>query len=183
MKTCKQCGDMKPLKSFRMYYGGRKGHYKTCLTCERINNKHKYLSSKVASGTASVGDAEELAKIEELWEAQRELGLQPPRTQQPTSDDIDLDATLARYKTSAEKARAEAPDEPKIPDELEHWLSVKLTEEPDYYLDTVYDELKAKYRPILKVDGETLLPVYDETYKQALDTLLQRFYDYEDGHS
>ena len=35
-KTCKQCGELKPIEQFRKYYGGRKGTYTTCKTCENI---------------------------------------------------------------------------------------------------------------------------------------------------
>jgi len=36
-KICKQSGETKPLDQFRRYYGGRKGTYKTCKFCEKIN--------------------------------------------------------------------------------------------------------------------------------------------------
>ena len=45
-KTCKQCGVIKPLEQFRNYYGGRKGTYTICKTCEKINSRVKYLEGK-----------------------------------------------------------------------------------------------------------------------------------------
>ena len=38
-KTCKQCGVIKPLEQFRNYYGGRKGTYTVCKSCEKINSR------------------------------------------------------------------------------------------------------------------------------------------------
>ena len=46
VKTCRQCGEIKPLSQFRKYYGGRKGTYKMCKVCERVNSREKYLFAK-----------------------------------------------------------------------------------------------------------------------------------------
>ena len=56
------------------------------------------------------------------------------------------------------------------------------TEEPDYYLDEVYEQLRSKYRPVLRIDTATMLPVYDETHAEVLERILERFNDYEDNY-
>ena len=72
-QVCKQCGELKPIELFRKYYGNRRGYYKTCKVCEKINSREKYLRNK-----ADLTDSEsiELEKIHTLYEAQRAAGLQ-----------------------------------------------------------------------------------------------------------
>ena len=55
-------------------------------------------------------------------------------------------------------------------------------EEPEYYQDEIYEQLKAKFRPKIKIDPDTMLPVYDDTYKPVLDKVLERFDNYEDTY-
>ena len=182
-KTCKQCGELKPIEQFRKYYGGRKGTYTICKTCEKINSRAKYLTNK--GDKCSEAELTELAKIHELWEAQRVAGLQPPRENAgrtvPFSES--LDDMIGKYKQQAEVVQevvqAVSSD---VPTELSKWLTEELTEEPEYYQDEVYEQLKAKYRPKVKIDTDNMLPVYDDTYKPVLDKILERFDDYEDDY-
>ena len=181
-KTCKQCGELKPIEQFRKYYGGRKGHYNTCKSCEKINARMKYLRAK---GDLSRTDAEhsELLKIYQLYEAQRAAGLQPPREggnrNTPLVDS--LDDMIAKYKP-VKPSNTATSTQSFVPAELQTWLKCELTEEPDYYIDEVHDNLKAKYRPQLYIDKETMQPVYDDTYKDVLEQVLNRFYEYEDTY-
>lgn len=188
-KVCKQCGQLKPIEQFRKYYGGRKGHYNTCKLCEKINARCKYLRNK---GDLNRSDAEheELLKIYKLYEAQRAAGLQPPREQSGRSTQLadSLDEMIASYSTVPQGVMIPVDqmdnimNRPVAPAELLVWLSCSLTEEPDYYLDEVYEELKSKYRPTLRIDQDTLQPVYDDTYKYVLDQVLDRFYKYEEEY-
>lgn len=184
MKTCKQCGDMKPQDQFRKYYQGRKGTFTTCKDCERINNRYKYLQGKGES--MNYDEESEVYKIEQLWDAQRKLGLQPPRIGQGRSAaaPLNLDDALTRYTKSVQTSEVQQHHNAghPTPEELNKWLSEPLTEEPDFYLDDVYEMLKKKYRPTIRIDGTTMLPVYDETYKTVLDQILERFYKYEDDY-
>lgn len=178
-KTCKQCGQLKPHEQFRQYYGGRKGRYTVCLQCEKINSRLKYLEKK-----ANLTEAEqiEVTKIHELYEAQRSVGLQPPRQGGGRTAPIvdSLDDMIGMYKSQAEAARL--PDNSDAPAELVEWLSVELTEEPDYYLDEVYEQLRSKYRPVHRIDTTTMLPIYDETHAETLERILERFNEYEDNY-
>ena len=86
------------------------------------------------------------------------------------------------YTSRASQAASVDPtlDVSATPPELLKWLSEKLIADPDYYLDEVYEALKAKYRPVLRINPETLLPEYDETHRVILERILDRFYEYED---
>lgn len=181
-KVCRQCGDVKPLEQFRKYYGGRQGTYTLCMSCERINSRVKYLEKKPARSQA---EEAELAKIYTLYEAQRACGLRPPRREEGRRKELvdNLDSMIQAYTAKAnavKRAPAELNTEG-TPAELLQWLTCELTKEPDYYLDEVYEGLKNKYKPVLRIDQGTLLPVYDETYVDVLEAILNRFNNYEDS--
>ncbi len=180
-KTCKQCGVIKPLEQFRNYYGGRKGTYTICKTCEKINSRVKYLEGK-----SELNDKEkaELQSIYQLWETQRTLGYQPPRTtmkgQKPVVDTV-LEM-MDTYKERSQLLGSVAEEALTAPPELLRWLTEELTDDPDYYLNDIYDELKEAYKPVLRIDERAMMPVYDETYSGILDKILERFYKYEDDY-
>ena len=178
-KTCKQCGELKPIEQYRAYYGGRRGTYTICRLCERINSRHKYLKAKGES--IGYDEEAEIQQIEDLWEAQHAIGLQPPRldTGRRTPMPIDLVAEAAKYR---QLAGAIQHNNKEAPFDLNQWLTKDLTEDPEYYQDTIYEALKKKYRPQLAIDTDTLMPVYDDTYKEVLDAILTRFDTYEDEY-
>lgn len=183
-KVCKQCGEMRPIEMFRPYYGGRKGTYNTCKFCEKINSRAKYLQRKLDKCSAE--ELEELNKIYALWDMQRQAGLNPPKRRKETQEVLSktLDEMLKKYSNKVEQIQeaVQATGADNVPAELGKWLTEPLTEDPDYYLDTVYEQLKAKFRPQIRIDTATLTPVYDDTYKPVLDKVLERFYDYEDSY-
>ena len=173
-KVCRQCGEMKPLSQYRRYYGGRTGHYTTCKACEKINSRLKYLESKE---TLTEVERIERDKILELYEAQRGAGLRPPgRGGRRTEAVADLDAMIGKYQAAVIDQFKDAVP---LPQELSKWLTCELTLEPDEYIDEVYEQLCKTYRPVVKIDQATMMPVYDDTYKNALDAILKRFYEYE----
>ena len=185
VKTCKQCGELKPISQFRRYYGNRRGTYTMCKQCERINSREKYLTAK--GDELSVDERAELDKIHQLYDYQRSLGLNPPgkQSRRPALSD-ELDNMLDKYRGMAEKvveaAGAVSHVAAEAPAELTKWLVETLTEEPDYYLDDVYEKLRETYRPCVGIDKETMMPVYDDKYKAILDRILDRFSDYEDSY-
>lgn len=174
-KTCKQCGELKPLTQFRQYYGGRTGTYTTCKQCEKINSRLKYLDSK-----ESLTEPERIErdKIYKLYEVQQAAGLRPPRRGGRRTELTDnLDDMISKYSTqTSEGANVIAPSE------LTYWLTCELTGDPDEYINDVYEKLYDTYRPAVSIDKDTMMPVYDERYKDVLDKILQRFYDYEDTY-
>lgn len=183
-KRCKQCGELKPIEQFRKYYGNRKGHYTICKTCEKINSRFKYLTRK--GDTRDWNEDVELQKINQLYDAQRACGLQPPHQNPGRTVPLaeSLDDMISQYKQQAEAVKdvVQSVETACIPDELIAWLNAPLTQDPDYYLDEVYEQLKATYMPATHMDPKTMLPVRDETYKPVLDKILDRFYQYEDEY-
>ena len=74
-KTCTSCGVDKPITDFRKYYAGRKGHYRYCKACERIETRRKYL---VGKDELQPAEQQELADINKLYEMHIAKGLRPP---------------------------------------------------------------------------------------------------------
>lgn len=178
-RKCKQCGEIRPIERFRLYYNGRSGHYTTCKLCEKINSRYKYLSKKSLDQTMTDEDVEEFSAINALYAKQRSLGLTPP------SHGSKRQSLLTDIKELSAHYDEMIPDEGfdgDMPMELAQWLSCELTKDPDYYQDEVYEELKDKYRPQLRIDAVTLTPVYDDTYKTVLEHILDRFNEYEDQY-
>lgn len=177
-KVCRQCGELKPLSQYRKYYGGRTGHYTTCKQCEKINSRLKYLESK-----ESLTELErvERDKILKLYEAQRGAGLRPPSRGGRRAEVVaDLDAMIGKY-TDNRVYESLVPNAT-VPPELGKWLTCELTLEPDEYIDDVYEQLCKTYRPVVKIDQATMMPVYDDTHKSMLDAILKRFYEYETNY-
>lgn len=184
VKTCKQCGELKPISQFRQYYGGRRGTYKMCKACERINSREKYLSSKEVRSTE---EEAELAKIHALYDCQIKVGLQPPVKQgrrKPLTED--LNDMIQKYAAMSVTVMRDTPKADTVveaaPYELTRWLTETLDKEPDYYLDEVYESLTATYRPCTGIDRSTMMPEYDNKYKDVLDRILDRFNEYEDSY-
>jgi hypothetical protein len=176
-KTCRQCGELKPLTQFRTYYGGRKGTYTTCRSCEKINSRLKYLESKESLTPV---EQVERDKIHKLYKVQLAAGLRPPnRGGRRTKIEANLDDMISKYQGISENNQW--PDD--TPYELKKWLlDEPLTEEPEVYIDEVYEQLCETYMPVISIDRETMIPVRDNTYKMVLDKILQRFYSYEDTY-
>lgn len=169
LKKCRQCGEIKSTDQFRSYYTGS-GTYRTCKTCEKINSRAKYLRRK--GDRLSPSEKDELEAINELYDMQRKCGLKPPSTR---ADSTPLMDVINKHKQKYfEQASADGPEA------LTYWLDAPLTETPEYYLDVVYEQLKKQYRPIVGLERETKLPLYDDTHVELLDKILERFNNYED---
>lgn len=189
-KICRQCGELKSINEFRRYYTGRKGTYKMCKACERINYRVKYLT-----GLSNMPPAleEELEKIYKLWDMQRAMGLEPPDwnlSNKETSTDPLTQLELMTNKVASiplqvvEAISITSPYVTAPRARLYHWLTCKLDENtsPEYYLEDIYNTLKDQFRPKIGIDTATHLPVYDETYMPALTYILDRFYRFEDTY-
>jgi hypothetical protein len=183
VRKCKQCGEVKQLSSdfFRPYYGkNARGFYRVCKTCESINNRYKYLTGK--GDAATQADLEEIKRIEELYDTLRELGLEPPRYGAGTSSTVYsvVEELLKRKRQQAADRKEQFGVEANVPTELAEWLSKPLTDTPEYYED-VYFKLREKYMPVVGVSSEGV-QLHDETYKEILDKILERFDEYEDNY-
>lgn len=290
-RKCKQCGAVKPLVDFRPYHNSTSRCH-TCLVCESINGKRRYLEKKQTNGTISETEQEELDKIYRLYSILEAKGLKPPRIspgkrgaestvidaldymlaafesdEDEKVGEITTGATLEAYMDIVEKAEmteeAEEAEEtnnddtdaydvaeveeitpvrsvavPKVPTkpvskpskpafidntsatqrpeaapvvptenevyqaasaavsgkaappsieqaraEIVQWLTAELTDEPEYYLDVVYERLRDKWMPV--ISGTKGL--FDEVransaLKEDFSKLLRRFEDYEDAY-
>lgn len=191
-KTCKQCGELKPLSQYRRYYGNRKGYYTSCKQCESINSRYKYLKAKHASNggvgySFSLEELKEMTAIEELYKAQRLAGLSPPKEGKQANSTLniaDYAVMTEKYTKQIDKLQEalNGVSIDAVPPELQDWLVKELTEEPEYYLDEVYEDLCDRYKPQISIDPETLLPVYDLTHHAVLTTILERFDNYDEQY-
>lgn len=116
----------------------------------------------------------------------------PPRT-----ESLELrhgDGTVERMTIEVDEPvikahHIEEVPELRVPSELQYWLDVDPEEwedaglSPEYLQETVYESLKAKYRPQTGVNRDTYIPIYDNTYRQTLNEILRKFDDYEEEQS
>ncbi len=188
-RSCKQCGELKPVATgFRKYYKG-KGYYRTCLECERINNRRKYLQSIIAPATLQP----ELQAILDLYAAQRRAGLSPPAERVATGstfidsvrkqiEQLSTERDMGLQAKSIDSAAGAALP---LPSELQTWLNYKVSDyqsdnrDPDD-LYAQFDDLEARYRPVLQIDPVTFDKVYDERFAAALRSIYRVLSDYED---
>ncbi len=105
-RTCKQCGETKPIESYRPYYlvsasadaNKHISRYRLCLDCEKVNSRYKYLNKILNDVTMFINSdrraelQSELSAIEELYDAQRSVGLAPP-TPKPKPKPSNIDTT------------------------------------------------------------------------------------------
>lgn len=189
-RKCRQCGEIKQETEFRQYYGEtrsgkERGRYRTCKTCESINTRYKYLCKKQSNGKASESELQELAKIEQLYELLRAKGLKlPAKRERGTIMNI-VDQMIEKHSASVIEVEAEDGEQviTAAPQELLDWLNADLSQyDPEYLQDVVADELIKKYRPQIGVDPNTYEPIYDDTHRDILNKLLERFDEYEDNY-
>ena len=183
-KKCTQCGEIRGIEMFRHYYGNRSGTYRYCKICERINNREQYLQDKATREVLNDEELNTLNMIHELWSRQRVRGLIPPHTERITSQvSTDLEIKQQLIATAALASSIEIPEVPNVivVQDLLKWLTCPLTKSPDYYNEVYDEDLRKRFRPMIKL-GEDSLPVYDDTYKDILDKILVRFADYEDNY-
>lgn len=75
-----------------------------------------------------------------------------------------------------------------VPEGLQQWLTGSFDEwyeklfTPEYLNESVYPTLKSAYRKEIGWNAVTLTPEYDDTYKDVLNRISDRFWDYEDWY-
>lgn len=307
-KKCKQCGAVKPLVDFRPYHNST-SRCNTCLVCESINGKRRYLEKKQNNGTITETEQEELEKIYRLYSILEDKGLRPPRVspgkrgaestviealdhmlaafesgqddkvgeittgttleaymdivekaemtedakwaEESVKADLDRETQLAKESLSdAGRARIDKLEQdlgladavPKVPTktaskppkpafidktapaqeptqmseaipvvptqnevyqvasaavsgkaappsieqaraEIVQWLTAELTDEPEYYLDVVYERLRDKWMPVISGTKGFFDEVRaNSALKEDFSKLLRRFEDYEDAY-
>lgn len=188
VKRCVQCGLLKEEEDFRKYTYSRtndtEGRYRLCKSCEAINASYR----RAKTGLPNIAEAMyNIDKIDKLYATLKARGLRVPTTTDSDEPDA-VDKLLAFYEDPANNKTLPAV-KVVIPDELQEWLDAPMSVwkdaniSPEYLQETVYESLKAKYRPQVGVDRTTFLPIYDDTYKEVLNNILRRFDDYEEEES
>lgn len=172
--------------------------YRICRDCESINTTYRRAREQLDKGGLSPVECSQLSetvsKISRLYAALEAKGLQVPEygvKKKKSAAETAVDKLLAFYgqqpQEQARQSTVDIPMEIDIPDDLKVWLEQDVNEwiekglSPEYLQETVYESLKAKYRPQLGYDSERGLPIYDDTFKDVLNRILKRFDDYEDS--
>ena len=202
LKRCKQCGMLKEETCIRPYTHSRgksePSRYRICRDCESINTTYRRAREQLDKGGLPLVESSQLSetvsKILQLYRALEAKGLQVPEygvKKKKSAAETAVDKLLAFYgqqpQEQARQSTVDIPTEIDIPDDLNIWLTQDVNEwiekglSPEYLQETVYESLKAKYRPQLGYDSERGLPIYDDTFKDVLNQILRRFDDYEDS--
>lgn len=202
LKRCKQCGMLKEETCFRPYTHSRgksePSRYRICRDCESINTTYRRAREQYDAGGLPMSEScalgETIDKISRLYAALEAKGLQVPEygvKKKKSAAETAVDKLLAFYgqqpQEQARQSTVDIPMEIDVPDDLKVWLEQDVNEwnekglSPEYLQETVYESLKAKYRPQLGYDSERGLPIYDDTFKDVLNQILKRFDDYEDS--
>lgn len=200
VKRCVQCGLLKDTEQFRKYtYSkekGTEGSYRICKACEAINQAFRRAKAtfkyKDDGSFSYVNDNQYnvYCKIKQLYETLEARGLRVPSDAVPEKDATvdNVDKLLQFYNLDA-LSKVTVATSVNTPEELTRWLADDFTKweelglTPEYLQETVYESLKAKYRPQTSVNKETFMPIYDDTYKDILNQILRRFDDFEEAYS
>lgn len=200
LKRCKQCGILKEADEFRPYtyarLKGTEGRLSICRHCEAINSKYKRALETLAGPVDPFRQDNARvvkAQIDNLYEVLAANGLKVPTFNignKAKTDAVTEDVRkLIEFYGAETKPVVAVPTEIKtgeVPDDLQAWLGNDWEEwaekglTPEYLQETVYEALKAKYRPQIGFDKDKLLPIHDDTYKQVLNDILRNFDDYEE---
>lgn len=187
------------------------GRYRLCKQCEATNTTYRKICKQLDafkdevtgdfSFTPSTKETfyrlnKSKERIELLYDMLSARGLRVPTRKVPDDPNAGVldtvDKLFAMYgetpsATTVTATVVATPDE--LPDELQAWLDADPAEwqerelSPEYLQETIYESLKAKYRPQTGVDKETYLPIYDDTYREVLNQILRKFDDYEEQYA
>lgn len=206
VKRCVQCGLLKNIDEFRPYtYSNEKnteGRYRLCRDCETLNTKYRrdlqYVEENAAAVQSGGGNpkiyadkAQFIARIETLYTMLESKGLRTPLSKaQAKKDNTTLAIEqLEKFYSAPQQTTVAISSTVQTPDELLQWLNESALDwaemgfTPEYLQETVYESLKAKYRPQTGFDKTSFLPVYDDTFKEILNQILKKFDDYEESYS
>lgn len=186
---------------------GTSGRYSKCKSCEAINAR--YLRAKDNGDIDELLKITKLYETLESLGLRTPLNATPkPKQESKFDDDVEhillYHASKGAYVPEVANLSTETmynsegvikkvfitPEtltpEVEVPEELQYWLDVPFEEwqmqdiSPEYLQETIYESLKAKYRPQVGVDRERFIPLYDDTYKAVLNDILRRFDEFEE---
>lgn len=187
------------------------GRYRLCKQCEATNTTYRKICKQLdtfkdpVTGDYTVSSSTKVTfyrlqhakeRIEMLYDMLSARGLRVPTKKTPEDPNAGVLGTVDKlFAMYGEKpvgatvtATVVAPTSD-VPDELQAWLDADPAEwqakelSPEYLQETIYESLKAKYRPQIGVDRDTYLPIYDDTYKDVLNQILRKFDDYEEQYA
>ena len=187
------------------------GRYRLCKQCEATNTTYRKICKQLDTFKDPVtGDytftpptketfyrlMHARERIEMLYDMLSARGLRVPTKKAPEDPNAGVlgtvDKLFAMYgekSTAATVAATVVAPTSEVPDELQAWLDADPAEwqakelSPEYLQETIYESLKAKYRPQIGVDRDTYLPIYADTYKDVLNQILRKFDDYEEQYA
>ena len=187
------------------------GRYRLCKPCEATNTTYRKICKQLdtfknpVTGEYTITPSTEETfyrlmhareRIEMLYNMLSARGLRVPTKKVPEDPNAGVlgtvDKLFAMYgekPTAATVAATVVAPTSEVPDELQAWLDADPAEwqakelSPEYLQETIYESLKAKYRPQIGVDRDTYLPIYDDTYKDVLNQILRKFDDYEEQYA
>ena len=85
--------------------------------------------------------------------------------------------------SAAVSGKAAPPSIEQARAEIVQWLTAELTDEPEYYLDVVYERLRDKWMPVISGTKGFFDEVRaNSALKEDFSKLLRRFEDYEDAY-
>lgn len=202
-KKCMQCGVVKPEKQFKIKYSLADGTPQRSKFCRQCEADTKLFNDLSAAGQLTEQQQGILSKFRTIFLLLERQGLSTPMSrsrkapQQSVSARLEelgdivgmsTESQVAAKPMSTPLVEASADITPDAAAQLNAWLvedfSVWYAKnyEPDYLASVIYPTLKATYRPEVGWDDEAMLPLYDDTCKQQLDTISDRFWDYEDWY-
>ena len=198
VKRCAQCGMLREATEFRLYtysrQKGTQGRYRICKSCENLNTKYKRYKKALADPNTqpvvAVRATEFVNKMDKLYSMLDAKGYHvavEPQQSSEHSETEDIDKLLAFYTQQTVEIQPSIPAD--VPSDLLSWLNADAQEwadagfAPEYLQETIYESLKAKYRPQIGFDQNRGLPIFDDTYKDTLNAILRKFDDYEDAYS
>ena len=206
LKRCRQCGILKDVDDFRKYTYSKandtEGRFSICKSCESINTRLTKLQKNIEDAQQDMFTTDmqkfdswckERDAILRLYSTLENRGLYTPRVKKPQVDSapassLQVNKLLEFYdeKPTARVCEYAQPTDNELPVELTRWLAGTPEEweeagmSPEYLQETIYESLKAKYRPQIGVDPNTFLPTYNNTFRDTLNDILRLFDNYEE---
>lgn len=207
-KKCAQCGQIRCEEEFKVKYtkkDGTQSRNRYCRDCEDDTRNYLALIAAKNEGPLSTAQEQQLIKYTSVFQVLERQGLSTPLSRSAVKTKAakpTVDARLAMIKamygdeTATIGSLREVSKEPEVakesstpaevPEALQQWLDAtfetwKSTNiVPEYLNEVVYPTLKAEFRPETGWDAVKLAPTYDDTYKEVLNEISNKFWDYED---
>lgn len=209
-KKCAQCGCVLPEDAYKIKYvskkSGKISRNRFCRNCEEDTRQYNQLTNVSSLEELNHDDQKKLEAFIHAFTALERQGLSTPLSRNAIVKTAAHVAIFERLSILQEQGIIEKTEEPVtttvpasngyttevLPVDLRKWLSEPASEilfiewyekqhfTAEYLNNVVYPTLKAAYRPEIGWNDETMAPLYDDTYKSALNDISNLFWAYED---